>query len=98
MMQDTATERARISEVCEELAAQTGDDRFARAAGVLKGKPAGRPAADDNAALAFAESLFDAGLAKSKNQACKRAASMYSTTGDKTDVIRARLVRKLRRK
>ena len=89
--------RARISEVCEELLAQTGDDRFARAAGVLRGKQGGRPETDDAAALAFAEALLDAGLASSKNAACVRAATMYSPTRIEFDATRARLAKKFGR-
>jgi hypothetical protein len=90
--------RARISEVCEELLAQTGDDRFARAAGVLRGKPGGRPEKDDEAALAYAESLFEAGFEPSKNAACVRAATMYSPTRIEIDATRARLAKKFGRK
>jgi hypothetical protein len=84
-MQDTGAERARIAALAAELAKTTGDMRFSLAAGVLRGKRGGRPPADDTAALAFAESLIVAGLARSRNAACKRAASMYSHAGSEID-------------
>ena len=97
-MPDTGAERARIAALAAELAEVTGDMRFRLAAGVLRGKRGGRPPIDDLAALAFAESLIDAGLTRSRNAACRRAASMYSAGRDKIDITRARLARKLRRK
>ena len=98
MMVNTRAARERIATMADELAVKTGDARFAHASGILRGKPAGRPPADDGAALAFAESLIDAKLVRSRNAACRRAATMYSPTSDKMDIIRARLVRKLRLK
>jgi hypothetical protein len=97
MMVNTRAARERIATQADELAAKTGDTRFAHAAGILRGQLAGRPPADDGAALAFAESLIEAGLAKSKNQACKRAATMYSPDRQKVNATRARLARKLPR-
>jgi hypothetical protein len=98
MAMATGAERERIATQADALAEKTGDARFAHAAGILRGQRAGRPAADDTAALAFAESLIDAGLARSRNAACKRSATMYSPRGDKIDITRARLARKLRLK
>ena len=48
----------------------TGDDRFARAAGVLRGKRAGRGEIDDTAALAMARRLLETGAASTKSDAC----------------------------
>ncbi len=89
--------RARLATLAERAGEATGDERFPRAAGVLRGKPAGRRAVDDTDALAFAESLFDAGLARSRNAACTRAAIMYSPTSIAIDATRARLLKKFRR-
>ncbi len=89
--------RARIAALADELAKATGDERFRRAAGVLRGKRAGRRAVDDSEALAFAESLLDAGLVRSKNAACTRSAIMYSPTSLAIDATRARLMKKFRR-
>lgn len=97
-MVDSAAARERLAARADELAKATGDTRFAHAAGVLRGKRAGRPATDDDAAIEYAESLMAGGLARSKNHACRRAASMYSKTNAEADATRARLVRKLRRK
>ncbi len=89
--------RARIAALADELAKATGDERFRRAAGVLRGKQAGRRAVDDTEALAFAESLLDAGLVRSKNDACIRAAVLYSPTSLAIDATRARLMKKFGR-
>jgi len=87
----------RLAALADRAGEATGDERFPRAAGVLRGKPAGRPAADDSEALAFAESLFDAGLVRSKNAACTRAAIMYAPTCLAIDATRARLLKKFGR-
>ncbi len=50
---------ARFAAQADELAEATGDTRFAHAAGVLRGKRAGRRAVDDTEALVFAESLLE---------------------------------------
>ena len=89
--------RARIAALADELAKATGDERFRRAAGVLRGKQAGRRAVDDSEALAYAESLFDAGLVRSRNAACTRAAIIYSPTSIAIDATRARLMKKFGR-
>ncbi len=60
--QKSARLRARLAALADKSGAATGDKRFARAAGVLRGRPAGRRSVDDTEALAFAASLFDAGL------------------------------------
>jgi len=88
--------RARVAEICEELAEATGDDRFARAAGALRGKPAGRPATNDGPALAYARSMLAAGLARSKNRACAKAAAIYARRTVDIDSTRARLMKKLK--
>ena len=90
--------RARVADLADELAEQFGDPRFAHAAGILRGKPGGRPEKDDEAALAYAESLFEAGFEPSKNAACVRAATMYSPTRIEIDATRARLAKKFGRK
>ena len=89
--------RTRLAALADRAGAATGDERFPRAAGVLRGRPAGRPAADDSEALEFAESLLDAGLVRSKNAACTRSAIMYSPTSLAIDATRARLMKKFRR-
>ena len=89
--------RARVAALADELAKATGDTRFAHAAGVLRGKRAGRPATDDTAALEYAESLLAAGLVRSKNAACTRAAVLYSPTSLAIDATRARLMKKFGR-
>jgi hypothetical protein len=89
--------RTRLAALADRAGAATGDERFPRAAGVLRGKPAGRRAVDDRAALELAKSLFDAGLARSKNDACTRAAILYSPTSLAIDATRARLLKKFGR-
>ncbi len=94
-MTDTksARRRARHAAHLEKVGAATGDERYRRAAGVLRGKPAGRRAVDDTEALAYAKSLFTAGC--SKNSACIQAAIMYSPKPHAFDATKARLLRKL---
>ena len=89
--------RARVADLADEWAEQFGDPRFAHAAGILRGKPGGRPEKDDEAALAFAEALLGAGLVGSKNAACVRSAIVYSPTRIEIDATRARLARKFGR-
>jgi hypothetical protein len=89
--------RARLATLADKSGAATGDERFRRAAGILRGKRAGRRAVDDSEALAFAESLLDAGLVRSKNDACIRAAVLYSPTSLAIDATRARLMKKFGR-
>ena len=89
--------RDRIAALADRAGAATGDERFRRAAGVLRGKRAGRRAVDDTEALAFAESLLDAGLVRSKNAACTRSAIMYAPTSIAIDATRARLMKKFGR-
>ena len=98
-MTDTksARRRARHAAHLEKVGAATGDERYRRAAGVLRGKPAGRRAVDDTEALAFAESLLDAGLVRSKNKACIEAAKIYAPTEIAFDAMRARLLKKFER-
>ncbi len=93
----SASLRARLAALADKSGAATGDERFARAAGVLRGKPAGRRAVDDAEALAYAEAMLDAGLARSKNAACTQAAIMYSPTSIAIDATRARLLKKFAR-
>ena len=85
--------RARIAKLMDKFGAGGGDERFRRAAGVLRGKQAGRRAVDDSEALAYAKSLFTAGC--SKNAACIQAAMMYSPKPRAFDATKARLLRKL---
>ena len=96
-MPDTGAERERISAICTKLAKTTGDARFSRAAGILAGKHIGRRAIDDGPALGMAQSLVDAGLVRSRNAACIRAARFYAPTCG-VDAMRARLMKKLRTK
>ena len=84
--------RARIAKLMDKFGADNGDERFRRAAGVLRGKPAGRRAVDDTEALACAKSLFAAGC--SKNSACVQAANLYAPTDIAIDATIARLLRK----
>ena len=86
--------RTRHAAQLEKVGADTGDERYRRAAAMLRGKPAGRPAVNDTVALAYAESLLDAGLVRSKNKACIEAAKIYAPTELAFDAMRARLLTK----
>ena len=89
--------RARLAALADKFGAATGDERFARAAGVVRGNPAGRRKVDDSEALEYAESLFDAGLVHSKNAACIEAAKIYAPSELAFDATRARLMKKFGR-
>ncbi len=89
---ESARLRARIAKLIDKAGAATGDERFSRAAGVLRGKRAGRRAVDDTKPLAYAADLFNGGC--SKNEACIQAAIMYSPTRNAFDATKARLFRK----
>jgi len=88
--------RARIAKLMEKAGADDGDERWRRAAGVLRGKRAGRPAVDDTEALAYAVDLFNGGC--SKNKACIQTAIMYSPKTLAFDATKARLLRKFAHK
>jgi len=89
---------ASAGDLLDHLAKLTGDPRFRHAEGVLRGRRAGRPAIDDGPALEYAAKLIDAGLVRSVNAACLRAALMYSPTRAEFDAMRHRLAKKLRHK
>jgi len=93
---ESAGLRARLAKMAAEAEAEaeaTGEERFARAAGVLRGKRSGRRAVDDTEALAYAADLVSGGL--SKNKACIQAATTYSPKTLAFDATKARLLRKL---
>ncbi len=93
---ESARLRARLAEMaaqCEMEAEAWGDERFRRAAGVLRGKRSGRRAVDDTKALAYAEKLIDGGC--SKNKSCIQAAMVYSPNELAFDATKARLLRKV---
>ncbi len=89
---ESARLRDSLATLADRAGEATGDERFARAAGALRGKPAGRRAVDDTEALAYAQSIFTAGC--SKNSACIQAAMIYSPTDNAFDATKARLLRK----
>ena len=89
--------RARVADLVDELAEATGDSRFARAAGVLRGKQGGRPETDDDKALDFAKALITSGAARSINDACTKAAILFSPTHIEIDATIQRLSRKWRK-
>ena len=89
--------RARVADLVDELAEATGDPRFARAAGVLRGKQGGRPETDDTKALEFVEDLLTSEAAGSIHDACTQAAIIFSPTDVEIDATIQRLSRKLRK-
>jgi hypothetical protein len=93
MMPDTAPLLKSTAEMLDYLGKLTGDGRFRQARGILQGRPIGRRVIDDEQALEMAASLVDAGLAKSKNAACIRAAKHYAPPWG-VNAMRARLMRK----
>ena len=93
---ESARLRARLADMAAEAAEATGDERFARAAGVLRGKRSGRRAIDDTEPLKYAAKLVDVGC--SKNSACIEAAIRYEPRELAIDATRARLLRKFAQK
>ena len=94
---DTFALRESVAESACEGFKLTGDPRFARAAGVLRGKRGGPPTLDDAEALEFAEALLTSGAACSINDACVQAAGVFSPTKIEIDATIQRLSRKLRK-
>jgi hypothetical protein len=77
------------------LAALTGDPRFRRAAGVLRGKRMGRRAVNDAEALQLVRAFLTAGAARSRSAAICRAAALIAAPGS-VDAAARRLARKFR--
>lgn len=91
----TASEwAARVADACDGIADLTGDARFRRASGVLRGKPMGRRPVDDAQALELARSFIAAGLARSPTDAARRAAVLTSPPHQIESTVR-RLLKKL---
>jgi hypothetical protein len=84
---------ARVAAVLDGLTDLTGDRRFRRAAGILRGKRIGRRAVDDTQALVLARSLLDAKLVPSRTAAVKRAALLTAEPHQIESAIR-RLLKK----
>lgn len=85
------------SDLLDHLAEGTGDARYRHASGILRGKPAGRPAIDDDAALRLADNLLATGSVTSRRAACLTAAKFYASS-HQVEAMRDRLQRKLRQK
>ncbi len=85
--------RAHVANLCDKWGAASGDERWRRAAGALRGKRSGRHEIDDTAPLAFAAELVDAGL--SRNSACIQAAIRYEPKELAIDAMKARLLTKI---
>ena len=71
-MTETDHVRTQLASELDRHGERTGDSRFTRAAGVLRGKKAGRPKIDDSAALNMARALYETGVAKSIHDAAGR--------------------------
>lgn len=82
----------------DALAAEHGDPRLRRAAGILRGGLGGRPAVDDSEPLALAQSLLAAGLARSRHAAARRAARLYASGAAEATRMVRRLEKKMARK
>jgi hypothetical protein len=90
--------RRAAAEVLTGLADLTGDARFRRAAGIVKGRCAGRPKHDDDDALALVRHLLETRAARSCRAACSLAAAMFCARSHQVPAMRDRLQRKLRQK
>jgi hypothetical protein len=82
-----------MAAACDGIAELTGDSRFRRAAGVLRGKRIGRRAVDDSKALELARAYLDAGIARSPTDALRRAAVLTAPVNQIETALR-RLIRK----
>lgn len=81
---DTMGERFRLAAELEALARSTGDDRFARAAGMLRGRAGGRrPVAPER--LDDVIAALDSGEARSVRQACDLVAQTMSLVPHEID-------------
>lgn len=90
--------RRRLADACAEAAELSGDGRFARAAGALRGGRGGRPAADDAEPLALARAYFEGGVVPSRRAACRRAAFLYAQDRESRDRLTRRLQKKMLQK
>src|ERR1700722_14202116 len=68
---ELSAERMAYAAKLEAMAKITGDSRYSRAAGALRGKPGGRPPCDDNAALQQMADLIRCGMANGIEQAAR---------------------------
>ena len=93
---DTFALRESMAELAGERFKLTADPRFARAAGVLRGKRGGPPTLDDAEALEIAEALLASDAASSINDACVQTANAFSPTPLEIDAMIQRLRKKLR--
>jgi hypothetical protein len=92
---DTLADPATAASVLTTLADQTGDRRYARAAGVLRGRTGGRPVKQDYAALERVAALLADGTAASIPQAARFVARAF--WGEESSIAAAgRLERKFR--
>jgi len=95
MAGDVELLRLRVADNLLRLAAETGDGRFRRAAGVLRGARGGAPARNDDALLAEARELYRAGSVRSWHAALRQVAATQPDGSLRSIVERLR--RKARR-
>jgi len=88
--------RFRVADTLAELATETGDARFKRAAGILRGAMGGAVERDDAALLAEAAELVRTRQARTWNHALRQVARVLPDGCVKSHVERLR--RKLRRR
>ncbi len=74
-----------------------GDARYVSAAGILRGKGAGRKPIDDEKRLALVQSMLNTQVARSIHRACELVAEFDAPSGQ-VETVRDRLRRKFRRK
>jgi hypothetical protein len=85
---------AALASLLQHIADQTGDGRIARAAGIVRGKPAGRRALDDSALLNSVRQMVAEGY--TLGEALKSAAAAHP--GHSFESTQARLRRKWNRR
>lgn len=86
---------AAAARLLDAAAERTGDARFRQAAGMLRGRPGGRPLKADDGALTRMAALLEEGAAGTPGQAARLLARTMQ--GEKSSgAVAARLVRKFR--
>jgi hypothetical protein len=88
-------ERCLVAAMLTVLAEQTGDERFSRAAGAVRGLHAGRKATDDTEALRQMRYILDCATASGIEQAARFVSR--TMTGHSQKATARRLSKKFRR-
>lgn len=89
-----AEQREAVARIVEATADLHGDGRLYVAAAIIRGNSPGRNAIDDESALNYARTLLSTGVARSKHDACKRSAQLFSENAHSEASMIRRLFKK----